>query len=79
MVPRPVLQTAQQGLLGYGASGQSAMEISPRSIPGMQAHITDAVSGVRLNIENWGNKARGNHAYTILDAGSAADGGVRLI
>lgn len=60
-------------------SGQgSRICVVHRNIPGMLARITDAASSARLNIENMVNKSRGDHAYTILDAGSAADDSVRL-
>lgn len=44
-----------------------------RNIPNMIAQISATLSAKGLNIENMGNRSRGDYAYTIMDASHAPD------
>ena len=46
---------------------------SIRNVPNMVAKIASKLGECGINIENMANKARGNHAYTIVETNDTID------
>ena len=62
--------------LSMDPSGVQRLCVLHRNIPAMLAKITTLLSNDGINVENMGNKSRGEYAYTVIDLGSEADDSV---
>ena len=57
-------------------SGVQRLCIFHRNVPAVIASITTQLGASGVNVENMTNKSKGDHAYTVVDVGSAVDGKV---
>ena len=54
-------------------SARNRICIINRNVPNMVAKIASKLGECGINIENMANKARGNHAYTIVETNDTID------
>ena len=54
-------------------SAHNRICIINRNVPNMVAKIASKLGECGINIENMANKARGNHAYTIVETNDTID------
>ena len=59
--------------LALNPSARNRICIINRNVPNMVAKIASKLGECGINIENMANKARGNHAYTIVETNDTID------
>lgn len=59
--------------LALNTSARNRICIINRNVPNMVAKIASKLGECGINIENMANKARGNHAYTIVETNDTID------
>ena len=57
-------------------SGAQRLCFIHRNVPAVLANVTTQLGAEGVNVENMTNKSKGEHAYTIVDAGSPIDSAV---
>lgn len=66
--------------MGSIPAGYQRVAVLHNNVPNMISQITNLLGGAGLNIENLTNKARGEHAYTLIDVnGNVGDAEVQQL